>query len=414
MRRLLMISSVAMIAAFALAAPAGADPPLPGAVFTTDSTCTTVNGNIYDSKDAVNVDGGPKGNQAGLPDGSYYVQVTDPSGATVLGTSVGTGAEKPYVVVNGVVADCYQLSAIVAHSGTPGYLDTPNDGGEYKVWISTDATFVNNSTKTDNFKVKAEEPPPPDNPPHLSVTKFYDANTNGVQDGTEPSLFWRVHIFGAVEDVEFTPFSEDVDPGTYTVTEDKAQSPPTWVPTTPTSVGQFTLGMNDNKSVEFGNVCLGAGGGHTLGFWSNPNGKALMADNGSADPELALLAGLNLRNANGYNPGAGSYAAFRTWLLSASATNMAYMLSAQLAAMELNVEAGIVNGSALVFDGSGFTTINNLMAAANTALGANGLTLAGSPDRAAQEALKNTLDSANNNVNFVQANPCAYTFASLS
>jgi hypothetical protein len=411
-----MVLAVAMVTAFALAVPAGAAPPLPGAVFTTDSTCTTVNGNIYDSKDAVYADGGPKGGQAGLPDGNYYVQVTDPSGETVLGTSVGMADPTPYRVVGGEIVNCYQLSTIVGQGVVPGYADTPNPGGEYKMWISTESTFVNNSTKTDNFKVRAETPPPPLNPSHLSVDKFYDADVNGVQDGTEPSLFWRVHIFGEVEDVEFTPYDEDVDPGTYTVTEDNAQSPPTWIPTTPTSVGPFTLAEGESKSVEFGNVCLGAGGGHTLGFWSNKNGQALMADVPSADPELALLAGLNLRNGSGadYNPVAGSYAQFRTWLLNATATNMAYMLSAQLAAMELNVEAGNVDGSAHVWDGSAFVTIDDLMAAANAALGTNGLTLAGSPDRAAQEALKTTLDRANNNVNFVQANPCTYTFAPLS
>jgi hypothetical protein len=51
------------------------------------------------------------------------------------------------------------------------------------------------------------------------------------------------------------------------------------------------------------------------------------------------------------------------------------------------------------------------MAEANAALGANGLTVAGSADRAYQEALKNALDKANNNLTFVQSAPCAFTFA---
>jgi len=37
------------------------------------------------------------------------------------------------------------------------------------------------------------------------------------------------------------------------------------------------------------------------------------------------------------------------WLVRASATNMAYALSAQLAAMQLNVRHNFVNGSALVY-----------------------------------------------------------------
>ena len=57
------------------------------------------------------------------------------------------------------------------------YLDTPNNGGEYKVWITpvdrydADAGkhgFVARFSKTDNFKIReievAPPPPPPDEP----------------------------------------------------------------------------------------------------------------------------------------------------------------------------------------------------------------------------------------------------------
>jgi hypothetical protein len=45
--------------------------PLPGAIFTTDVACTGTDLNIYPSKDAVYVDGGPAHpGAAGLPDGS--------------------------------------------------------------------------------------------------------------------------------------------------------------------------------------------------------------------------------------------------------------------------------------------------------------------------------------------------------
>ncbi len=40
---------------------------------------------------------------------------------------------------------------------------------------------------------------------------------------------------------------------------------------------------------------------------------------------------------------------FQSWLLAANASNMANMLSAQLAAMELNVYNGKVNGGALIY-----------------------------------------------------------------
>src|SRR5438093_2791256 len=97
---------------------------------------------------------------------------------------------------------------------------------------------------------------------------------------------------------------------------------------------------------------------------------------------------------------------------------MAYMLSAQLAAMELNVSHGFVSGSSLVYEAclkdfgypTGFISINALMTAANNALCADGYTPSGNPDRALQECLKNALDDANNNKNFVQGSPCPFTF----
>src|SRR6266404_4820074 len=141
---------------FATATPAFADPPLPGAVFTTDLVCSGVDLNIYGAKTDVFLNGGPKHvGAASLPDGSYYVRITDPSGATLLGTSVGSVNDKPYTVINGVSA-CIQLWNVLikGSDGTQGYDDTPNNGGEYKVWVSNEMSFVNNSTKTDNFKVR--------------------------------------------------------------------------------------------------------------------------------------------------------------------------------------------------------------------------------------------------------------------
>jgi hypothetical protein len=96
---------------------------------------------------------------------------------------------------------------------------------------------------------------------------------------------------------------------------------------------------------------------------------------------------------------------------------MAYMLSAQLTAMELNVFNGNVNGGGLIYapgatsaNALGFASVNAVMAEANAELGLHGLTLSDSPYRAYQEALKNAMDNANNNKTFVQSMPCAFTF----
>jgi len=250
----------------------------------------------------------------------------------------------------------------------------------------------------------------------ICVEKFYDADTDGVWDTSEVRLCtWEVKIYddaGALVDTLSTPeCSIWLYPGTYTVTE---TIPAGWVNTTPKSViVEIEAGMVEGDKeydVEFGNVCLGAGGGKTLGFWSNKNGQATINDGGTVAPELAMLSGLNLKNATGGNFDPTTYAQFRTWLLGASATNMAYMLSAQLAAMALNVEANLVNGNSLVYIPCiGFISVNNLMNPANAALGTDGYTPAGDANRAYQECLKNALDKANNNMNFVQATPCGYT-----
>src|SRR6266550_9623149 len=168
----------ALVAVLSLCTILRADQPLPGAIFTTDSTCTGVNVNIFDSKSDVYLDGGPAHpGAAGLPDGSYCVQVTDPSGQTVLGKS-DPGA---VTVVGGEFVQCYQLTSILKTGSSgftvPGYDDTSNPGGEYKVWVSTDCNFDNNSSKTDNFQIKQEC-----ERASVSVTTFYDTNANGVRD----------------------------------------------------------------------------------------------------------------------------------------------------------------------------------------------------------------------------------------
>jgi len=395
--------------------------PVSGAIFTTESICDGTNVNIFSSKLDVYLDGGPAHpGAAGLPDGQYYVQVTEPDG-TLLGTSVGATDETPVVVTGGEFVVCYQLSAILIKDsdGSPGYDTTTNGGGEYKVWVSQDSAFPNDATKTDNFKVKGEDP---DCDPEvedcgstpqatLNVNKFYDANANGMNDDGQPITGWKVRIPYGIGLFRFTPASLVVDPDDYVVTE-FSPIETNWLGTTPNPVN-VTVADGDTETVEFGNLCLGAGGGHTLGFWSNKNGQALVGPT-----DLAMLVALNLRNADGTNFDPANNAAFRTWLLSASATNMAYMLSAQLAAMELNVFNALVDGNALIYapgatsaNSLGFATVNAVMAEANTSLGANGLTVTAGATRTYQEALKNALDKANNNLNFVQGTACPFTFA---
>jgi hypothetical protein len=175
--------------------------PLSGAIFTTDANSTFVNANVYDSTKHVYLNGGPRPNApctaAGLPDGDYYFQVTDPSGSMLLsedhisyrevyvkdglivahyGNYHYTGIGKCSDLVNKEVNITVQLYP---------FKHTPNPGGEYKVWMTKvtdyvghyDITkgsfgFIPSKSKTDNFKVA----PPVD----------IDSDGDGIPDSEDP------------------------------------------------------------------------------------------------------------------------------------------------------------------------------------------------------------------------------------
>jgi hypothetical protein len=89
---------------------------------------------------------------------------------------------------------------------------------------------------------------------------------------------------------------------------------------------------------------------------------------------------------------------------------MAYMLSAQLAALKLDVNFGFVDGNA--FDLCSHMTVNLLISAACDSMTGPGnqLTLAGNPSRPGQEMLKNCVDAINNNGDVIPVTPCPYSF----
>src|SRR5258708_31612132 len=89
-------AKVCLIFCLAVLAVSSAFAQINGAIYTKTSDGTTVNGNIYDAKTAVYLNGGPQHttNPGLSPTGlstdpppsfvSYYFQVTDPSGAQLL------------------------------------------------------------------------------------------------------------------------------------------------------------------------------------------------------------------------------------------------------------------------------------------------------------------------------------------
>jgi cysteine-rich repeat protein len=158
---------------------------LDGAIFTTLVDGSRVNANIYQAKTDVYLDGGP-GNQApksaaALPDGDYYFMVTDPSGKTLLSQDAiqcrRVTIDDGVIVAWVATAGCSHLTGNDQdHDATTvqlmPYSDTPNNGGEYKVWMTQvedyDASaknakfgFIESESKTDNYKVRNPVVAPP-------------------------------------------------------------------------------------------------------------------------------------------------------------------------------------------------------------------------------------------------------------
>ncbi|MGH2402405.1 MAG: hypothetical protein ACRDE6_06805, partial [Candidatus Limnocylindria bacterium] len=316
---------------------------------------------------------------AGVDDVNAHARALEAAGAGILISAI-------YVPTDG--SDAAEAAIMMDYATTTGgaFIETNADGTGTANAI---ASIIENCGGGDDT---------------VGVTKFYDANANGLQDSGEANLDgWLVSITDGVVMIRSTPVVETLEPDDYTV-EELQPVEPNWVPTTATSV-PLTVVEGQSYDVVFGNVCLGAGGGHTLGFWSNKNGQAQIGED-----DLLMLRDLNLRDGTlaDFNP--TTKAELKTWLLKATATEMSYMLSAQLAAMALSVHNGFVDGDALVFapgapsaNAAGFTTVSALMTDANAAL-------IGTPDAALQGDLKDALDAANKNETFAQADACVYTF----
>jgi hypothetical protein len=128
--------------------------PLPGAIFTTLPDGSVVNGNIYSAKCDVALNGGPSSQKSHhLPDATYDVAVTDPSGKVVLGAGYGV------VVLSGGNGTFGPTSLCSLVFPSP-YDTTPNPGGEYKAWLCLGGRlFVNHDCKTDNFKLRPAATP---------------------------------------------------------------------------------------------------------------------------------------------------------------------------------------------------------------------------------------------------------------
>jgi hypothetical protein len=228
-----------------------------GAIFTTVADGTEVNFNQYPAKTDVYLDGGPgpgaPQHAAGLDDGVYVFQVTDPSGKVLLSTD--KAKFRQFTVTNGIISGVAPGTHVtgldVDHGATTVQLypfkDTPNPGGVYKVWVvrvedfllgcqqrgfaGTDGLervdvgvkgdnkhgFIPAHCKTDNFKVKES----------LVVeidTRFHDRATGETLDGCQ--VTWvdtngasnkKHSYFSQKLNVNHEAHVESIEPGTHTI-----------------------------------------------------------------------------------------------------------------------------------------------------------------------------------------------------
>ncbi|MHC4561972.1 MAG: hypothetical protein ACYS8X_04270, partial [Planctomycetota bacterium] len=256
----------------------------------------------------------------------------------------------------------------------------------------------------------------------ITGLKFFDANINGQKEFEEPVLEgWTIELYLDVSDDgiadpgelvattvtdQFGQFSFlNVGPGVvggvvydYLVREVQQLG---WFQTTPNPAPIVPVSGGDVSGLLFGNF-LPQSEGRTIGFWRNKNGQALIGED-----DLLALRNLNLLNEDNSPFDPTTAAELGEWLQNATATNMAYMLSAQLAAMKLNTLNGdngqpFVNPADLLIvtnpDGSTrILSVAALMTEANTALG----TMDPDANRPYFASLKDALDDANNNLNWL-------------
>jgi hypothetical protein len=285
-----------------LAIPAAAQ--ISGAIYTSTASGTVVNQNSFSSKPDVYLNGGPQNlHGAGLPNGIYYYEVTDPSTNNLLSTD--DAVCRQLVVAGGVISGAYTNGGTIlcahpagafnpASGATPvqliPFLDTTNNGGVYKVTlISQDAgigctpvvagdnktiTVAGGCKKSDNFRIALSCeltnscPPPPTTT--LSGVKFYDANVNHALDsgevgvaGVTINLYLSGHVVPdatGITDGAGNWFFVDVPVNTdFKVCEDTTVAPinsPLWQQTAPTSGDTAGPATADASRCWNGNVAV--------------------------------------------------------------------------------------------------------------------------------------------------------------
>lgn len=365
-----------------------------GLAFTTNSLGESEQ--VFPSVNSVFLAGGPRPGSnclaPGLPDGNYYFQVTDNSGATLLSTD--SVSQRGLVVQGGVITGVLPGG----HPTTTGPCSsrivrlapfTPLSAldGECRVWLTrTDKYaagqgihgFLPEFSKADTFKVATAGPLGPQTRFHGTVG--YDVNGNGFYDvvgaGEVTIPGWKVHLdSGASAPFTYSDadgnfqFLRPFDFATYTL-DSVAPAPGyvgtvggRWVPTSPENVR--TVAEVDDVKINFADLFLVSNPGlaRSKGFWHNSHGEALLAE---CDPTWrkkvnGLCLRTNFSNPFGEDgtlftvsksaPFADAFGSLSDYLTDHSAHGViAYILSVQYCAANLNYTCGPMAGETIYSD----------------------------------------------------------------
>ncbi|TMI84268.1 MAG: T9SS type A sorting domain-containing protein [Bacteroidetes bacterium] len=247
----------------------------------------------------------------------------------------------------------------------------------------------------------------------VCVDKFYDANVNGYPDpGEEPMGGVAFTLTGngitrtQKTDNDGKAAFTNLPDGVYVIRE---KVPSGYYASIADSQTVYLFGRG--ATANFGNVCIGAGGAKGMGFWASKNGEAALNNSGKLEDALWWLRYWGLRNADGTDFDPYTYSQLKTWLLGASAKNMNYMLSAQLAAMYLNIELGYVSYDRYIYTPGcfwwgNFMNVYNLIWYTNSYLSYKTTVDGKDPERGYVDCLKTAFDNANKDLTFVQLHPC--------
>jgi hypothetical protein len=377
-----------------------------------------------------------------IPGWQINASVKTPDGITTP-YSLTTNSSGIYCLTEVPVYSCYSISEV---QGGGGWMQTGPAGNLYSGFISANLVDSDPAIATIYYSVLYNRKDMKDLnfgnilQGKLRGLKFYDTNANSQKDAGEPGIQgfkividYKLPNGTTGQQIVYTNASGDwcsqkfPDGTCYSVYE---VLPPSggWVQTYPSAGyvykgkidgGIVTVtpgsGISDVTDLTFGNRVPPPGGAHTKGYWHNQNGYATMNDAGSIVPELQMLNALFLVRLDGSpadfntaNPSAG-YADFSEWITNGSnGSNMASQLSSQLAAMKLNVEAGFVAGSQLIYapgtnsaNSSGIAMLSDLLNEANLSLQAFPVTINASAARTHQTALASAIDNGNNNLNWI-------------